>query len=98
MTCYGNPSPSYEYQGRQSSNKEEKSLGSVYIPYVKGVSEKFKCIGDFYNIRMIFKTTHTLRISLMETWPERDLQEMAKCIYSIPIECSRSFFAKEADC
>jgi hypothetical protein len=44
-----------------SSNKEEKLLGSVYIPYVKGVSEKFKCIGNQYNTRMIFRNKHTLR-------------------------------------
>jgi hypothetical protein len=42
-------------------NKEEKPLGSLCIPYVKGVSEKFKCIGNRYNIRAIFKTKHTLR-------------------------------------
>jgi hypothetical protein len=34
----------------------------VYIPYVKGVSEKFECIGNWYNIRNIFKTKHTLKI------------------------------------
>jgi hypothetical protein len=27
-------------------NEEQKPLGSVYIPYVKGVSEKFKRIGN----------------------------------------------------
>jgi hypothetical protein len=42
-------------------NKEEKPLGSVYISYMKGVSEKFKLIGNHYNIRTIFKTKHTLR-------------------------------------
>jgi hypothetical protein len=43
-------------------NKEQKSLGFVYIPYVKGVSEKFKCIENRCNIRMIFKPSKdTLR-------------------------------------
>jgi hypothetical protein len=32
--------------GRSFPNKEEKPLGSVYIPCVKGVSEKFKHIGN----------------------------------------------------
>jgi hypothetical protein len=36
-----------------------KPLGSVYIPYVKGVSEKFKRIGT------VFRTKHTLRSFLM---------------------------------
>jgi hypothetical protein len=47
-------------KGSSHPNTEEKPLGSVYIPYVKGVSEKFKRIGNQYNIRMIFKTKHKL--------------------------------------
>jgi hypothetical protein len=38
-------------KGISRLNEEQKPLGSVYIPYVKGVSEKFKCIGNRYNIR-----------------------------------------------
>jgi hypothetical protein len=63
----------------------------VYIPYFKGVSEKFKRIRDLYNIRMIFKTKHIFKSSLMQTRPERDLQQTAQCIYSIPCECGRSY-------
>jgi hypothetical protein len=33
-------------KGNSRQNKEQKPLGSVYIPYVKGVSEKFKRIGN----------------------------------------------------
>jgi hypothetical protein len=39
-------------------NKEQKPLGSGYIPYVKGISETFKRIGNQYNIRAIFKSKH----------------------------------------
>jgi hypothetical protein len=31
----------------------------VYIPYVKGVSEKFKRIGNQHNIRTVFTTKQT---------------------------------------
>jgi hypothetical protein len=48
-------------KGSSGPNKEVKPLGYVCIPYVKGVSEKFSCIGNRYNIRMIFKTKHVLR-------------------------------------
>jgi hypothetical protein len=34
-------------------------LGYVYIPYVKGVSEKFKRIGNRYNVRTIFRMKHS---------------------------------------
>jgi hypothetical protein len=37
----------------------------------KGVSERFERIGNRY-IRMIFRSKHTLRCSLMKTRPERD--------------------------
>jgi hypothetical protein len=62
----------------------------VYIPYVKGVSEKLKRIWNRYNIRTMFNTQHILRSSVMKTRPERDLQQTAQCIYSIPSECGRS--------
>jgi hypothetical protein len=40
---------------------KRKTTGLCVFPYVKGVSEKFECNGNRYNIRMIFKTKHTLR-------------------------------------
>jgi hypothetical protein len=57
---------------------------------VKGVSEKFKRIGNRYNIRTIFRTKRNLRSSLMKTRLERDLQQTAHCFYSIPCEGGRS--------
>jgi hypothetical protein len=62
----------------------------VVIPYVKGISEKFKRIGNRY-IKMIFKTKHTLRDTLMRTRPMSDPQLTAHRIYSIPCECGRSY-------
>jgi hypothetical protein len=81
-------------KGSSRLNEEQKPLGSVYIPYVKGVSEKFKRIGNRYNIRKIFKTKHTLRSSLMKTRPERDPLQTAQCFYSIPCECGRSYIGE----
>jgi hypothetical protein len=75
-------------------NKEQKPLGSVYIPYVKGVSEKFNSIGNRYSIRKIFKTKHTLRSSLMNTRSGRDPLQAAQCIYSIPCECGRGYICE----
>jgi hypothetical protein len=33
-------------KGSSTPSKEVKPLSSVYIPYVKGVSEKLKCTGN----------------------------------------------------
>jgi hypothetical protein len=54
--------------------KQVKPQGSVCIPYVKGVSEKFERIWNQYNIRTLVRRKHTLRSSLMITRPERGLQ------------------------
>jgi hypothetical protein len=43
-------------RGNDQSRNEVKPIGSVVIPYVKGISEKFKQIGNSYNIKNIFKT------------------------------------------
>jgi hypothetical protein len=45
--------------GSSLLNKELRPLGCVYIQYAKGVSEKLKCIGTWYNIRMIFRMKHS---------------------------------------
>jgi hypothetical protein len=78
-------------KGSSCLRKEAKPLGSLYISYVKGVSEKFKRIRNQYNIRKISRMKHTPRSSLMRTRPERDPQLMAQCDHSIPCECGRSY-------
>jgi hypothetical protein len=98
LTCYPQDfiDSRIHSKGSNSPNKQEKPLGSVYIPYVKGVSKKLKCIGNWYDIRMI-KTKHSLRSSLMKTRPERDPQQTAQYIYSIPCECGISHIGKRPD-
>jgi hypothetical protein len=66
----------------------------VHIPYVKGGSEKFKRMGNSYNIGTIFKIKHTLRSSLMKTRPDRDPQQTAQFVYNIPCECDRSYIGE----
>jgi len=49
--------------GRSCQENEKTPLRSVAIPFVKSISEKFKCIGNCCSVRMIFKTKCTLRCS-----------------------------------
>jgi predicted GIY-YIG superfamily endonuclease len=81
-------------KGSSRQKKEEKPLVSVYMPYVLGVSEKFKRIGNQYNIRTVFKTKHTLRSSLVRTRPNRDPKQTAHYVYSIPCECGRCYIGE----
>jgi hypothetical protein len=77
--------------GNNRLRNKVKPIGSVVIPYVKGISDKFKRIGNRYNIRTNFRTKHTLRNTLMRTRPMSDPQLTAHCIYNIPCECGRSY-------
>jgi hypothetical protein len=78
-------------RGNNRLRNEVKPIGSVAIPYVKGISEKFKQIGNHYNIKTIFKTKHTFRGTLVRTRPMSDPQLTAHCIYNIPCECGGSY-------
>jgi hypothetical protein len=40
----------------------------MHITYVKGASEKFICVGNRYNIKMIFKTKHSGVYSWKPGW------------------------------
>jgi hypothetical protein len=64
------------------------------IIHISNISEKFKHTGNWYNIRMIFRTKHTLRSSLMKARLERDPQQSVQCICSIPCECCRSYIGE----
>jgi hypothetical protein len=48
--------------------------GTVIIPHIKGTSEKFRHIGNHFNVRTIFKTKHTLHGTLMKTGLVRGAQ------------------------
>jgi hypothetical protein len=69
-------------------------LGNVVIPYVKRVSENFRRIWNWYNIRMVLKTNHTLRWSIVKTRPDLDPLKTIHCIYSIPCECGRCYIGE----
>jgi hypothetical protein len=68
--------------------------GTVITPYVKGISEQFRHIGNRLNLRTIFKTKHTLRGTLMKTEPVRDAHQTKKYVYSIPCDCSRCYIGE----
>jgi hypothetical protein len=77
--------------GKNRLRNDVEPIGSVVIPYEKGIFGKFKRIGNRYNIRTIFKTNYTIRNTLMKTRPMSYPQLTAYCIYKIPCECGRSY-------
>jgi hypothetical protein len=49
--------------------------GTVIIPYVKGITDKLRHIGNHFNVRIIFKTEHVLCGTLTKTGLVRDAQQ-----------------------
>jgi hypothetical protein len=68
-----------------------KERNTVVILCVKGILEKFRHIGEQYNIKTVFKTTQTLCSMLIRTRPYREVQDMRQGIYSIPCECGTCY-------
>jgi hypothetical protein len=68
--------------------------GTVSIPHDTGISEKFRGIGNRFNLRTIFVTNHTLRGTLMKTGPVRDAQETKQCEYNIPCDCGSRYISE----
>jgi hypothetical protein len=64
------------------------------IPYVKGISEQFRHIGNCFNVRTFFKTKHTLRGTLIKTGPVTDIQQTKQCVYNTPCECGRCYISE----
>jgi hypothetical protein len=64
------------------------------IRHVKGISKKLRCIGNCFNVSIIFKTKHTLQGTLMKTVPVREAQQMKQCVYNIPCDCGRCYIGK----
>jgi hypothetical protein len=49
-----------KFGNKNYPSTQSKAACTVVIPYVKGISDKFKCNGNKYNIKAIFKTKHAL--------------------------------------
>jgi hypothetical protein len=69
----------------------------VYIPYVKGVSEKIKYIGNRYNIRAIIKTKHTLRSSLTKPGRKESCNRQHSASIVFPVNVAEVILTKQAD-
>jgi hypothetical protein len=61
-----------------------------------GISKKFRCTGNRFNVRTIFRTKHTYTLcgTLMKTGLVRDAHQTKQCVYNIPCDCGRCFLCK----
>ena len=81
-------------RNNQSSQKIEKPKpdATVVIPYVPTLSEKIIKIGKRANIRVVCKTSDTLRNRFVKFKPKRSTNK--EVIYSIPCECGKEYIGE----
>jgi hypothetical protein len=70
---------------RISLLKSEKAPWLQIYTLCKGLSEKFKCIGNQYDNREVLKTKHVLRISLMRAKLKRDIQVIVSHVNAVEV-------------
>jgi hypothetical protein len=76
-----------EHRNRKKMGDTENKLGcEICIPYIRGLSEKFKRIGEKFNIKTVFKSKYTLGNFLRKTKPNIDTMDKSQCVYRIPCE------------
>ena len=72
-----------------------KSRGSVVVPYVEGVSERFSRILKGYNISTAMKPHSTLRNQLVHPKDKREPHNSTDVIYSIPCKnCNKTYIGE----
>ena len=79
---------------QQAINKKTERYTNLTIPYIAGMSDKIKRIGNKFNVRTVFKTKDTLRSILTRTKPLNEEQNSKNCIYSIPCECGKYYIGE----
>ena len=76
---------------RSQQQPRDQPIATVSLPYNRGLSEKLRRICGRYNIRVVFRSTTTLRRSLTKIRPTTTKEQTKNCIYDIPCSCGRSY-------
>lgn len=63
----------------------------VFLPYIKGLSEKIQKICVPYNIRTIFRSSSTLQRNLYQVKPNTGENMTKNRMYLIPCSCGREY-------
>ena len=77
---------------RAEENTESKKL---FLPYVKGVSERIEKVCRQLNIKTVFKSNGTLRQTLMRVKNKRPEELRRGVVYEVPCQdCGRSYIGE----
>ena len=70
--------------GREKITRKDDSIGSVVLPYVKGVTEQCQRVLKSYNISSAAKPVKTLRNILVHPKDKRSTEDCTGVVYSVP--------------
>jgi hypothetical protein len=68
--------------------------GTVTILCVRGISRKFRHIGNRFSVRTILKTKHTLRGTLIKIELVKGAQQTNQYVYNISCDCGRYYIGE----
>ena len=82
----------HQIENKQNTPQQKQpSITTNIIPYIPGISEKIKRVGDKFQVKTVFKTENTMRSILTQTKPKNEEQSSKNCIYSIPCVCGKYY-------
>ena len=82
------------YQRNDRDQEKEESQGTVTIPYLKNLSERFKRIASRHSFRVAFKPGRKLK--KIKSTCQKPLGERQKHVaYRIPCHCQHSLYVGE---
>ena len=82
------------YQRNDRDQEKEESRGTVTIPYLKNVSERFKRIVSRHSFRVAFKPGRKLK-EIKSTFQEPLGERQKHVVYRIPCDCQHSVYVGE---
>ena len=81
----------------KKEQEEQESRGAVTIPYLKGLSERFRRTANRHSFRVAFKPGR--KIKEIKRTCQEPLGERQKCVvYKIPCTCQNSVYVGETWC
>ena len=81
-------------QERQGRREEEQPHHTLYIPYVSGLGEDLRRISRKFNIRIVFRTSSTLKRELCRFKDRDSVMLRSGVVYEIPCSCGQRYIGE----
>ena len=96
LTINGYPSPFIHnaITPRTPTEEREPPQARIFIPYVAGLSEDIRRICSRYEIKTIFRSSHTLRRSLVSVKDRLPEETRSMVVYQVPCSCGKVYIGE----